>query len=381
MARRLGIKGSGTSGPLVGLASLLAVGFIVGFFGGWLWVSVGQEGIGENDYVVMVSLLYERDRSVPNAMERLAALEKSDTVRSIAGLAEAYPKIRPEAQTEARALRQLATALSKSSGEANSQTNVAPEGEGGSGGIWLVLGIALVFVVFLGVAGPFALRFASSTRRGFVLPWSKGTRRNSLSFGGKSGRRPTISAGNVRTARRAPQPLVEESSLVDENPPTESWPAKAPAGLRFQSGYAFGEDPYDEVHPITDRETGSLIGACGLSAELKLSEDIPGHYYAFSFWAHDYVGDGNLRRIALVSKWAKAKAPAELVRWTERSRVDEVVVANPGIRLLIDTANLAIDVNIASFRYGSDAEAPPDAYFSSLDATFDVQMKNSVEIT
>jgi hypothetical protein len=123
-----------------------------------------------------------------------------------------------------------------------------------------------------------------------------------------------------------------------------------------------------------------LIGACGISAELKLSDDDPGHYYAFSFWAHDYVSDGNLRRIAVVSKWAKSQAPAELVRWTERSRVDDVVVANPGMRLLIDTGSLSVDVNLAGFRYGNDAEAPPDAYFSSLSATFDIKVKSSVGV-
>ncbi len=130
---------------------------------------------------------------------------------------------------------------------------------------------------------------------------------------------------------------------------------------------------------MMDRTSGALIGACGFSAELKLSDSVPGRYYGFSVWAHDYFGGERLKCVGIVSRWAKSSAPPELVRWAEAGNVGEVVVANPGMRLLIDTANLAVDVNISDFRYGTDGSAPPESYFSSLAVNFNVKVKDLVE--
>ncbi len=395
MMRRFDFKISQSNGPLLGLAGLLLVGLVTGLIVGWLWSRVGQDGIREDDYLVMVSLLYDRDRSVPNAQERLAILQDSDVLRNLTALSESYPKTHPEAQTEARALRQLANALGKSPADSKSQQSTSDRSsQGGSGGIWIWLGIALVFVVILGVGGPFALQFAHSTQGRFGLPWNRAPRRRSSIFDGRTVRRPTVSPNSIRTLQRLQRTAVEEPKENQQDDtelemqqfktfsPSKSFSSSSPStsALRFSSRYEFGEDPYDEVHPVNDKISGELIGACGFSAELKLSDEFPGRYYAFSVWAHDYVGGSKLKSVGIVSKWAKSKAPPQLVRWSESGKAAEVVVANPGMRLLIDTAKLAIDVNISSFRYGGDALAPPDSYFSSLVVNFDVKIKSLAEV-
>ncbi|MBI2955597.1 MAG: hypothetical protein HYY30_14875 [Chloroflexi bacterium] len=382
MVKRVEFKISEPSGPLVGLTSLLIIGLIVGLLLGWAWSSLDQEGIREDDYLVMVSLLYARDRSMPNALERLAVLEDDNVAQDIASLAEAFPKEHPEAQAEARALQQLANGLAKPSAETAGQSVAsAPGSSDGLGGAWLWLGIALVFVCFLGLGGPFALRFMHSTGPRFRTPWSRPSRRGTISLDRHSPRRPTVSLSQPRTVSRMRQRTVEEPPAPSEESDAsiDILPLKPSSGLQFQSRYDFGEDTFDEVHPVMNTASGELIGACGLSAELKLSESSPERFFGFSVWAHDHAGGGSLKTIGIVSKWAKAKAPPTLVRWAETGKVDDIVVANPGMRLPIDTGALAIDVNITGFRYGADHDVPPESYFTNLAVTFDVKMKNLAE--
>ncbi len=377
MYRRANLPVSKPSGPVLGLAAVLVAGLFAGLVIGAIWSRIGQEGVPEDAYVVMVSLLYDRERSVPNALDRLALLENGNSAHSITVLADAYPKAHPEAQTESRAIRQLASALNKDS--ASSQPTRTPSGEtksgGGFDGMWLWLGIALLFVSSLGVGGPMVLRLVDPTRRRLSPSFGRKSR-YTLSLESRPQRRPTASPPSIRTLNYARQEMARESA--DDDAPEQVSVLSSPrAEFRFQSHYQFGEDPYDEVHPIVDRASGSLIGACGFSSELKMSEENPGRFYAFSVWAHDYVGGDKFKRIGIVSKWAKSKAPPDLVRWAGNGKMNEVVVANPGMRIVLDTGNLHVDVNISSFRYGTESGLPQDGYFASLATAFDVRIKSS----
>ena len=509
MARRLDIGLSQPSGPVLGLVALLVLGLFVGLFAGGLWGRVSQQGISEDDYIVMVSALYERERSIANAQERLSQLGKSDIAQATSSLAEAYPKRHPEAQTEARALRQLASALNRAATQDTVAKTADPQREGGSDGKWTWMVAALVVILALAFGGPMALKYARTTRgRLAVHPssivdrasWRRpsatgsqdtaaarergiaglsvrplgsrslpeviasesagqtGTGADALRRAGRfatnlgglqpPGRDTSRSGGLERGDRHgvgpdSPQrserivasttglrgaertgvtsdgfPRAERTGAganKEKEPPLgrpeasnpilsarqmlERWrparhlgqvdersardrlrsPHKPPAGptsgLHFESHYQLDDEPYDEVHPIVDRETGDLIGACGISAVLRLLDTPRPRYYAFSIWVHAYASNETIKTVGIGSRWAQASAPPELVAWAASGTVDEILAASTDFRSTLQTHTFRVDVTIDSFRFGSDAESPRDSYFANLVAVFDVSVK------
>ncbi|MBI4320815.1 MAG: hypothetical protein HY675_20170 [Chloroflexi bacterium] len=380
MARRTNIGLSEPSRPVLGLFAIAVVGFVVGFLFGGAWSRVGQQGIKEDDYFVMVSALFERERSLANAQDRLAVLGRSDIARATLSLSETYPRSHPEAQVEARSLRQLANALNgvAATGTDGRATSGSPT-DSGSNGIWFWLGVALVLICLLGFGGPLILRFAAASRGRLTARGLGGTGSSRVSRVRRETARP------IPFTRRTPGRVLSSEVRSDgaNQQPSDGIDSTVglkrgiALGLQFESRYQFGEEPYDEVHPIVDGYTGDLIGACGTSAVLKLNDTPHPRYFAFSVWAHDYVSDEPLKNVVIVSRWAQANAPPELVSWAGNGVIDQVLPVGQGLQFTLETYALRVEVMVDSFRFGTDAESPRDSYFTNLVISFHVSIKRN----
>lgn len=409
MQKRPTLRVAEPSGPILGLAAIFAVSLIVGLLVGGVWTRFDRNGIREDDYIAMVSLIYTRDADLRGAEERLALVERDDIVKRVVSLAQEYPGSHPDAQAEARALRQLANAFERPTASRSPAQDTASR-SGESFSPWTWLGLALVIICILGIGGPVALRLVHSTRQGLTgvrlsrpsnrsstSRWRDGPNRGAPTLpldadegidqfaqsGPQAQSGPPPQAGP--TSRMAPSnpvarvvsssPLARvQRAVVPQKQSTARFPSSRWHGATatFVSRYRHGVDPYDEVHPILSPLSGELIGACGMSALLKLADSADGRYYALSIWAQDYISDEPLRCVGLVSSYCKSHPPVELMRWAQSRVADEILVANPGLTLSLDTSNLKVEVNVLGLRYGIDVRGPDDSFFSELEVSFQV---------
>jgi hypothetical protein len=149
--------------------------------------------------------------------------------------------------------------------------------------------------------------------------------------------------------------------------------------ISFRSSYSFGDEPYDEIHPILDRSTKTLVGACGVSAARQLDGGGGIQYWAFTAWVHDYQSkEEQLRAVGLVSEFAYERFGDEIDEWLASGEVDEVKEATFGPVARLETGNLAVDLSIEEYEFG-DGE-PAGSYFSRLAAKFDVELRSSATL-
>ena len=137
-----------------------------------------------------------------------------------------------------------------------------------------------------------------------------------------------------------------------------------------------GDDPYDEIHPIVDRETGVLLGACGLSASKWLEPAGSGKFYAFTAWLHDYVSDQELRSVGIVSRWALDQGRNLTEEWLQSGAVDDIVEAKNGGITRLETGSLAGNVTINESHYNNGT--PAQSHFSRLSIRFEIFVKSGV---
>jgi hypothetical protein len=173
----------------------------------------------------------------------------------------------------------------------------------------------------------------------------------------------------VPIERIAERPAARGASVVRTRPPAARL---APRRLSFQSRYEFGDDSFDEIHTITDPQTGALVAACGLNCALVNRHGGASRCFAFSAWLQDYVGDDQLHALGLVSPGALDGERDQIDSWAQTSDIAAILPAEPGASAELKTDLLATTINVVEAEYGS-LSGIPDAYLTSLVVRFDVQ--------
>ncbi|MCL4458548.1 MAG: hypothetical protein M1136_12195 [Chloroflexi bacterium] len=369
---------------------VFSLSFVLGFLIVALWPAPAPQGYLNEEYIVLVSNLYDQEKDIGLARERLAVLGEKDMAGAVAALANVYPQLYPQKTADAASLHQLAAALT--------QTNLAPTSAAGerdvsqekesalrSDPLSALIRAIMLFALMCALVITAILSFRSlGDRRPLAVGSSLlakfvGSRESRSFFGGTRKRQ------GKPWGDRAEQPLSEESGIKLERsapatriatrlrtgPLPQSRPEKI---LSFQSHYEMGEDPYDEIHPVIDRLSGRVIGACGLSSAAKFGRSSPGRYYAFTAWAHDYLSGESLKSIALVSRWLQSEKPHIFSAWIEKSSVDQVIPVQEKATATLETANLRIDLTILEATYESN-EDQTETCFSRLVVKFDTKIK------
>jgi len=342
--------------------------------------------------VALVSVLYDRERSLSNARERLQVLGVDDVAKLVSSVADSYvPGVEGE-PNDAEALRLLSAALAKgetaaaaSPTAASVAARQAAPGQPAEGINWgLAIGIALAAIVVVGIL--LAVRYFArpssgrlSTGREWPMHRESGARRrmetdepepqrperrlNLSLFGGERGQ----PASEERESKRP-----TETAVIRK--PGSSQPAGGVLGPRrsFTSRYRLGDDPFDEVHPILDPSTGLLIGACGLSASLQGRSSEGRGYYAFLVWVHDYQTPQSFKGIGLTTRWRIREKTEDIRAWVQSAMVDEVEAAETGLKTGLRTAHLDVEITLPEVEFLPDEEGLPDGYFRTLAVKFDV---------
>lgn len=416
---------------LVGLASGLYFGRALG----------GEPHSAPTDYAILVARLYENDQSKTQAIARLQAGGVDSPAQAVATIAAGYPTDTPAQARDADSLLKLARALGapadSSSGTSGIPTSYILAALVGVCALGLV---ALLAVRVLGLQLPSLPKAPSLGRGGLPTARSRVFQPANRAMPATSpSPDPTPRAALPRTpepvadppageakngsapGKTVPPPTkwtgpqmrtrpmeANEAASVNGNgraasangntpktnvngnapaarrdvvpPPIKPVPLRSepnPKGFSFRSSYRLGDEPYDEIHPISDDTGRSLVGACGVRGARFLNEHGQKRYWGFTAWLQDYAGEGQFRAVGLVSRWASDHLADQIDDWRDEGEIDEVRLVDFDARLAIETSLLAASMSIDDVDYVPGV--PPEAIFNRLAAQFDVRVSRASE--
>lgn len=392
-------------------AILLGLAFLLGTGIGWVvtrpFAGQSSQSVANADYVAVVAQLFQRDHNEEVARERLALLGSPPALVEQAVQDAQSGKVK--SQADRTAVEALAQVLAPSSVAATPSGDVAAVGQARQAAATPItsdhapapsgqsswVGPVVAFILAFALGAVVLLRTA-----GLSLP-SVGV------LGGLAGglakprlpERPTrprpavatlqtgdVPVRRVRNLGSVPRggPAIEDDG---DEPVAEPLPARpgsrtatllkprvstAPPARRlsFESCYRLGDEPYDEIHPITDPSTGALVAACGLSSALKHDGPAASRYYAFTAWVQDYVSGEQLRAVGLVTPRALERERGRIDEWVREGQVDEVLPVRDGgtTELAADTITTSITVTDVDHDGGASSD-----YFTRLTVRFEVR--------
>ena len=385
-----------TSSPLrqgIFLALLLIVGVVIGSIAIRILLPPVEGSVNSTEYVLLVAEANGRDNDLTAARERLSRLgDPMQVVQEARRAAINDPTLPLSAQEQ---LRQLAVKLDAGeSGVAganqgqSAQLAPAPADSPAGGLIVPIVAILVALIAgtfaamrLLGISFPSPVRAPPQAqtmaeqqepprfRTRAAPPQSYHSRLQPLS-------KPETARADTNSAFNGFKTVVESQHTAA---PARAAAATSHGRVGFQSTYELGDDPYDEIHPIVDRETGVLLGACGLSASKWLEPAGSGKFYAFTAWLHDYVADQELRSVGIVSRWALDQGRNLTEEWLQSGGVDDVIEAKNGGVTRLETGSLAGNVTINESHYNNST--PAQSHFSRLSIRFEIFVKSGVGST
>ncbi len=402
LGRQLANTGSRLPRSTVIVVACLLLGIAVGALVSSFAIARKAAKVSDADYVLMVADLFDHEKSVFNARERLSVIGKNPVDIADAAL-ETYSREHPDDRRGIDSLRQLDQGLRQGEADAGSTRGASSPG---------IVGVLALIVASVVIAAGAAwvwrmvetrgIRLPSvpsgsergGARRGFATavasaagairrrppprsaPEEELTGDESAMSASRAHRRPlnhrrpslaSIEAPPPIDGRRTPRPAVAGAARTGRD--------VAPPELRdtaerrtFTAKYRLGDDPYDDVHPIVD-DRGELIGACGLSA--TESSDRAGRYYGFTCWLQDYVQPNELSAVGLVTRSGQIARSAAIAEWRRRGTIDEVHAVERGLQVGLRTSRIDAVVTIVDFDYTPPAHGSP-GYFARLDVCLDV---------
>jgi hypothetical protein len=401
LGRQLANAGSRLPRSTIVVVACLLLGIAVGALVSSFAIARKAAKVSDADYVLMVADLFDHEKSVFNARERLAVIGKNPVDIADAAL-ETYSREHPEDRRGVDSLRQLDQGLRQAEADAASTRGASSPG---------IIGVLALIVASVVIAAGAAWIWRLVETRGVRLPSvpsrsergapGRGLATAVASAAGALRRRPTTrsapdeeltddepSTSPARPHRRPLNHRRPSLASIEAPPPIDGrrTPRPVSAGARmgraidspevrdtaerrtFAANYRLGDDPYDDVHPIVD-DRGELIGACGLSA--TESSDRAGRYYGFTCWLQDYVQPNELSAVGLVTRSGQIARSAAIAEWRRRGTIDEVHAVERGLQIGLRTSRIDAVVTIVDFDYTPPAHGSP-GYFARLNVRLEV---------
>lgn len=140
-------------------------------------------------------------------------------------------------------------------------------------------------------------------------------------------------------------------------PPAQE--AQALPVAQFMTTYVVGDDLYDDSFSI-DAPTGEFLGECGVGISETVGVGDPKRVTAFEVWLFD---KNDIQTVTKVVMSEHAHNDDKL-----RMRLEskgELVLAEPGKQILLETATLQLEARIIDMSYGEGA-APDLSFFERL---------------
>jgi hypothetical protein len=219
-----------------------------------------------------------------------------------------------------------------------SENEIKPIEEGG-GPNWLLL--SLLCLVLLVAAGAAIYFFVIRTRL------SNGDQPETLAVRGK----PDDVDFDADAMRYAPeiQASYEEPFVEEQAVPV----------AQFMTTYMVGDDLYDDSFSV-DAPTGEFLGECGVGISETVGVGEPKRVTAFEVWLFD---KNDIQTVTKVIMSEHAHEDDKI-----RTRLEskgELILAEPGKQILLETATLQLEARIIDMSYGEGA-APDMSFFERL---------------
>ncbi|MBW6465577.1 MAG: hypothetical protein K0B06_03640 [Brevefilum sp.] len=128
---------------------------------------------------------------------------------------------------------------------------------------------------------------------------------------------------------------------------------------QFMTTYALGDDLYDDSFSI-DAPTGEFLGECGVGISETVGVGDPKRVTAFEVWLFD---KNDIQTVTKVIMSEHAHEDDKLrIRLESKG---ELVLAEPGKQILLETATLQLEARIIDMAYG-EGPAPELSFFERL---------------
>jgi hypothetical protein len=172
-----------------------------------------------------------------------------------------------------------------------------------------------------------------------------------------------------RRAEVASEPVIEPSAPPVERPQEWESAGQPPLG-HFFTTYQLGEDTYDESFSI-ETAMGEFLGECGVGISDTIGEGDPDKVTAFEVWLFD---KSDIRTVTKVLMSEHAFSDSTLR--SKLSAKGDLVLAEPGAMLRLETTGLQVDIEVNEVTYGQGDE-PSKSFFSKLTVELVASAKSS----
>ncbi len=179
-------------------------------------------------------------------------------------------------------------------------------------------------------------------------------------------------AGNCQTFQPKPQatPFEPPVAEVASDKGAEYFrPANEAPVSQFMTTYMQGEDQYDDSFSI-DNPVGEFLGECGVGITESIGVGDPKKAAAFEVWLFDKNDIQTVTKVLMSDH--VFKDPGMHQKLLSKG---EPILAEPGKRILLETATLQLEARIVDMSYGQ-GPLPPNSYFERLTLELAVWPKN-----
>lgn len=341
------IRAQITTPVLIGAGVGLLVGLIVGLFFAYIiwpvqWIDLPVSQLRPDlqaDYLSLAIQNYAQTGDVAAAQSRWAEMGESGP--QVLNKLEANPPGTLDRDTVSRfaaAVKavtvpaQPGAAATQPAGAAVPTQVTTPAGGTTSGGAktaagsnWLTIVLAIMCVLTLVIAGVLAYLFLYRNRR----PSIAGNRSLQQAVGGQA-------------PQQAAYPEGQEPPIV-----------------QYLTTYTLGNDLYDDSFSI-DSPSGEFLGECGVGISDTIGVGDPKKVTAFEVWLFDKNDIQTVTKV-LMSQHAFGD-PTINQRLASKG---EPVLAEPGKRIVLETATLQLEARVVNMNYGQGA-LPANSFFEQV---------------
>jgi hypothetical protein len=347
-------------GYVITAAIAFIVGLIIGLvvLGWWLWPvkwtdadPVDLRESQKRNYVAMVADSYNLTHDLSLARQRLEGFSEQELSQLLADLNTNYT--RQGRGAEANRIKDLANNL-----------GVKPLAAGTPAATLAASPAASA------VAAPAATAAATPATAAGGFPWG-----SLLAVCGILVAVALVVAGGAlgwsylqKQRAAGPAPRAAEPAVAGPEVAAPSGPANLGT---FVTTYNLGDASYDDCFPI-ETPAGDFLGECGVGVSEPIGQGEPALVTAFEVWLFD---KSDIRTVTKVLMSQYAYNDKEL--HDKLAAKGEVILAEPGKLIELETAALKVQAEIKDMAYGAGEGLPAQSHFARLTVELVVSSKDN----
>lgn len=177
----------------------------------------------------------------------------------------------------------------------------------------------------------------------------------------------------IASPREPATPMEWEKQIANELESTDfAAEGREPPLAQFNSTYVQGDDLFDESYSV-DSPTGEFLGECGVGIADTIGVGEPKKVSAFEVWLFDKNDIQTVTKVLMSEHAFNDEATRQRL-----ATKGELVLAEPGQTLVLETATLQLVARVVDMAYGEGA-LPEHSYFERLSLDLAVWRKESAE--